>query len=82
MSSVTFRNAITDARHPVDVSPGQTVRQAVLDSGFIAAGNEFSVRDKEGTIVDNQPADQFAGAVLTVGLAGDTVSGGTVGVTR
>jgi hypothetical protein len=78
MSIVTFRNAITDARHQVEVSPGQTVRQAVESSGFVAPGSDFSVRDKDGIIVDNQPATQHDGAVLTVGLAGDSVRGGAV----
>lgn len=82
MSTVTFRNAITDARHQVEVTAGQTVRQAVQSSGFIAAGNDFSVRDKDGTIVDDHPAAQHAGTVLTVGLAGDRVSGGVVGAAR
>lgn len=76
MPTITFRNAITDARHPVEISEGQTVREAVIDSGFIAAGNEFSVRDKEGSIVDGDLASEHANEVLSVGLAGDTVSGG------
>jgi hypothetical protein len=78
MSIVTLRNAVTDARHQVDVPPGQTVRQVVENSGFVAPGSDFSVRDKDGNIVDEQEAIQFAGAVLTVGLAGDSVRGGVV----
>ena len=73
---VTFRNAITDARQEVEVSPSQTVRQAVESSGFIAAGSAFSVRDKNGQVVDNQPATKYANTVLSVGLPGDRVVGG------
>jgi hypothetical protein len=76
MAAVTFRNAITDARHQVDVSPGQTVRQVVETSGFVASGNDFSVRDKNGIVVDSDQATKHEGTVLTVGLAGDTVRGG------
>jgi hypothetical protein len=76
-ATVTFRNAITDARQQVEVTPGQTVRQAVESSGFIAAGSSFSVRDKDGQLVDDQPASAFDGTVLSVGLPGDRVVGGT-----
>jgi hypothetical protein len=79
---ITFRNAITDVRHQVEVSPGQTVKQAVLDSGILPSGNEFSVRDKFGHIVDNDTAVERAGELLSVGLAGDEVHGGTLGHRR
>jgi hypothetical protein len=75
-TSVTFRNAITDDRQVVEVSNSQTVRQAVEASGFVAAGSDFSVRDKNGQVVDGQPAGQHANTVLTVGLPGDAVVGG------
>lgn len=75
-TTVTFRNAITDARQEVEVSPGQSVRQAVENSGFIAAGSAFSVRDKNGRVVDDQPATEHANTVLSVGLPGDRVVGG------
>jgi hypothetical protein len=74
---VTFRNAITDARQEVEVQPGQTVKQAVEASGFIATGNQFSVRDKDGHVVDDKPATEYANTLLSVGLPGDTVRGGT-----
>ncbi len=73
---VTFRNAITDARQEIEVTPGQTVRQAVESSGFIATGSSFSVRDKNGQVVDNQAAADYANTVLSVGLPGDRVVGG------
>jgi hypothetical protein len=76
---VTFRNAITDARQEVEVSHGQTVRQAVENSGFVASGSSFSVRDKNGQVVDDQPAIEHANTVLSVGLPGDRVVGGTGG---
>lgn len=75
---VTFRNAITDARQEVEVTSGQTVRQAVESSGFIAAGSSFSVRDKNGQVVDGQPASEHANTVLSVGLPGDRVVGGSI----
>jgi hypothetical protein len=73
---VTFRNAITDQRQEVEVQPGQTVKQAVEASGFIASGNQFSVRDKDGHVVDDKPATDYANTLLSVGLPGDTVRGG------
>jgi len=74
--SVTFRNVITGERQEAEVQPGQTVRQAVESTGIIAPGNQFSVRDKDGEVVDGDQASQHEGKVLNVGLAGD-VRGGT-----
>ncbi len=76
-TAITFRNAITDARQEVEVSPGQTVRQAVEGSGFIAPGSQFSVRDKNGQVVDGDLATEHANTVLSVGLSGERVVGGT-----
>jgi hypothetical protein len=73
---VTFRNVITGDRQDLQVQPGQTVRQAVEAAGIIAPGNQFSVRDKDGAVVDNDQASQHEGKVLNVGLAG-TIQGGT-----
>jgi hypothetical protein len=75
-TAVTFRNAITDDRQVVEVEQGQTVRQAVENSGIVAAGSSFSVRDKNGQVVDNQLAADHANTVLSVGLSGDRVVGG------
>lgn len=75
-TSLTLRNAISNARQDVEVEPGKTVRQVVEESGFIAAGNGFSVRDKSGQVVDDRPAADFANTVLSVGLPGDHVVGG------
>jgi hypothetical protein len=74
---VNFRNALTDTHQSVEVQPGQTVQQAVETSGLIAAGNRFSVRDKDGQVVDGRPATEFAGLTLSVGLQGDDVVGGS-----
>jgi len=80
-NTVTFRNALTDmTSQPVEVQPGQTVRQAVEASGLIAAGNNFSVRDKDGRVVDDQQASQYSGQMLSVGLPGDRVVGGASAV--
>jgi hypothetical protein len=76
-SSVTLRNAISNARQEVDVAPGQSVRQAVEQSGFVAAGTNFSVRDKNGQVVDDHMAEEFVNTVLSVGLPGDGVVGGS-----
>ena len=77
-NTVTFRNALTDLTQTLDVQPGQTVRQTVANSGLIAAGNDFSVRDKDGVVVDNRPASEYSGMMLSVGLPGDDVIGGGI----
>ncbi|MDY7083631.1 MAG: hypothetical protein SYR96_00855 [Actinomycetota bacterium] len=74
---VNFRNALDGHTQPVEVQPGQTVQQAVEASGLIAAGNQFSVRDKDGQVVDNREATDFDGLTLSVGLPGDEVRGGS-----
>ncbi|RSM64696.1 hypothetical protein DMB66_18795 [Actinoplanes sp. ATCC 53533] len=74
---MNFRNALTDNHQQVEVQPGQTVQQAVEASGLIAAGNPFSVRDKDGQVVDNREATDFTGLTLSVGLPGDDVIGGS-----
>lgn len=76
MTTVTFRNALTDSSQRVDIQPGQTIRQAVEHSGLIAAGNDFSVRDKDGNVVDSRQASEYSGMMLSVGLPGDDVVGG------
>jgi hypothetical protein len=76
MTTVNFRNALDDTNQSVEVQPGQTVQQAVEASGLIAAGNRFSVRDKDGQVVDDRNATDFGGRTLSVGLQGDDVVGG------
>jgi hypothetical protein len=72
---VTFRNIISGDRQEVTVQPGQTVHQAVESAGLIAPGNQFSVRDKDGTIVDNEPVQQHEGKVLQIGPQGNVQGG-------
>jgi|HubBroStandDraft_5_1064220.scaffolds.fasta_scaffold964311_2 hypothetical protein len=73
---VTFRNVITGAEREVEVQAGQTVKQAADGAGIIAPGNSYSVRDKDGKVVDNELVDTHQQRLLTIGLAGP-VSGGT-----
>ncbi|WP_432969078.1 hypothetical protein [Dactylosporangium sp. CA-233914] len=77
---VTFRNALTDSTQTIEVVNGQSVRDAVTSSGFIAAGNDFSVRDRDGVVVDHEPAVYYSGLMLSVGLPGDGVAGGGAGI--
>ena len=72
---VTFRNVLTGAERDVDVDSGQSVKQAAERAGVVAPGNNFSVRDKDGKVVDNEPVADHEERVLTIGLAGP-VSGG------
>jgi hypothetical protein len=74
MANVTLRNAITNDRHQINPQPGKTVKQAVEESGFVQG--TFSVRDKNGQIIDNEMIDNFSDAVLNVGLPGESVVGG------
>lgn len=74
---VTFRNVITGDRRDIDVQPGHTVRETVETAGIIAPGNQFSVRDKDGTVVDNDQADLHEGKVLQIGPLGNVQGGGT-----
>jgi hypothetical protein len=73
---IILRNAITDDRQQVLVESGTTVRETVESSGFVPPGISYSVRDKNGFVVDNDIAISFAGATLSVGLPGDQIVGG------
>ena len=72
--SVTVRNTITNDRIQMDTRPDLSVQQAVRDSGFVHG--DFSVRDKDGNVVDTQPVTDFDGKILNVGLPGRTIVGG------
>ena len=74
-STVTVRNSLTNDRFQVKVRPNQSVRDAIKESGIVH-GDEFGVRDKNGTIVDDTPISEHEGQVLNVGLPGDMVRGG------
>jgi len=73
---VHIRNTLTDSRREIEACPGQTVQEAVTASGFIASGHLFSVRDKDGQVVDDRPVTDFAGTTLSVGLPGEDIVGG------
>jgi hypothetical protein len=55
----------------------QTVRQSVESAGIIAPGNHFTVRDRDGTVVDGDPAVQHEGKVLHIGPPGNIQGGST-----
>jgi len=73
---ITFRNVITGDRTEVQVAAGQTVQDAVRSSGFIAPGNNFSVRDRDGNVVDDDQSTEHSDEVLYVGPVGNVQGGG------
>jgi hypothetical protein len=73
---VTFRNVITGAERELDVDSGLSVKQAAESAGIIAQGNNFSVRDKDGRVVDAEPIASHEERVLSIGLPG-TIQGGS-----
>lgn len=73
---VTIRNAITNERMEVTAETGKTVKDAVEKSGFVAG--DFSVRDKDGNVIDDRHITDFDGKVVNVGLPGRTVVGGGI----
>ncbi|HUA29375.1 MAG TPA: hypothetical protein VMC03_10870 [Streptosporangiaceae bacterium] len=75
-SHIIVRNAITDAVATLDIKDGRTVHDLVTNSQFIAPGNPFSVRDKNGVVVDSDLALDHANSILTVGLPDDRRWGG------
>jgi len=75
-TSVIFWNVITNERQEVAVQPGQTVKQALEGSGFIAPGSDVSVRDKFTNVVDDEEAAKYNGELLRLGLPGTGVRGG------
>lgn len=76
MAEVVLRNTITNDRMSLDTSnlAGQSVGDVVSESGFVAG--DFSVRDKQGRVIDDDPIENFEGAVVNVGLPGASVVGG------
>jgi hypothetical protein len=69
-----MRNTITNDRLLLEALPGRTVQEAVKESGFVHG--DFSVRDKDGNVVDEEWIDDFEDTILNVGLPGRTVVGG------
>ncbi len=74
MTNVTVRNTLNGERVEIPVVPGRTVRDAVAESGFVA-GDDFSVRDKLGGVVDHEDISGYAGKVVNVGLPGNVEGG-------
>jgi hypothetical protein len=73
---VTFRNVITGDHISVEAGYGEIVRQAVEKSGLIPPGSQFSVRDKDGTVVDGEQATNFPDVLLQIGPLGNIKGGG------
>lgn len=72
--AVTVRNTITNDRVQLDTVAGKSVQEAIRESGFVHG--DFSVRDKDGNVVDAQPLADYEGKILNVGLPGRTIVGG------
>jgi len=72
--AVTIRNTITNERMEIPAEQGKNVKDAVQNSGFVAG--DFSVRDKQGNVIDDSRISEFDGQVVNVGLPGRTVVGG------
>jgi hypothetical protein len=71
---LTARNTINGERMQIDTDGSKTVAAAVRDSGWVTG--EFSVRDKNGNVIDDRPSSEYQGMVVNVGLPGRTVVGG------
>ena len=72
---VTLSNALDQSeKRLIEISPSQTVRQAVVDAGM-APSSQFDVFSSVGEVVTNQPASQVDGETLYVGPA--RIAGGS-----
>jgi hypothetical protein len=71
---LTARNTINGERMQIDTDASKSIAEAVRDSGWVTG--QFSVRDKNGNVIDDRPASEFEGTVVNVGLPGRTVVGG------
>ena len=66
---LTLSNALDQSeKRLIEISPSQTVRQAVVDAGM-APSSQFDVFSSVGEVVTNQPASQVDGETLYVGPA-------------
>tara|TARA_Y100001968_G_C19343068_1_gene710576 strand:- start:800 stop:1264 length:465 start_codon:yes stop_codon:yes gene_type:complete len=66
---ITLSNALDQSeKRLIEISPSQTVRQAVVDAGM-APSSQFDVFSSVGEVVTNQPASQVDGETLYVGPA-------------
>jgi hypothetical protein len=73
--AVIVRNALNNDRIDLPPVAGKSVKQAVRDSGFVI-DDQFSVRDKNGHVIDQQLITEFDNLVVTVGMPGDGIRGG------
>ncbi len=74
---LTLSNALDQSeKRLIEISPSQTVRQAVVDAGM-APSSQFDVFSSVGEVVTNQPASQVDGETLYVGPA--RIAGGGAG---
>ena len=72
---LTLSNALDQSeKRLIEISPSQTVRQAVVDAGM-APSSQFDVFSSVGEVVTNQPASQVDGETLYVGPA--RIAGGS-----
>ena len=66
---LTLSNALDQSeKRLIEISPSQTVRQAVVDAGM-APSSQFDVFSSVGEVVTNQPASKVDGETLYVGPA-------------
>lgn len=76
MPIVRFRNSLSNERREVDVPQGTTVREAAVATGMVGASDQFSVRDRAGELVDGDEVSRHTADILSIGIAGNKVSGG------
>ncbi len=76
MPTLRFRNALTNDRAEVDVDQGTTVREAAVATGLVAMTDQFSVRDRNGELVDGDEVSRHQTEILSIGIVGDKVAGG------
>ena len=74
---VTLSNALDQSdKRTIEISPSQTVRQAVVDAGM-APSNEFDVFSSVGEVVTQKPVSNVEGETVYVGPA--RIAGGNTG---
>ena len=71
---VTVRNVLDNGQQDLQSSPNKSLKQAVQDAGLVHG--DFSIRDKLGSVIDDQPVSTWEGKTVFLGLPGRTVEGG------
>ena len=74
MATVAVRNSINNERFDVQYTPGKSVKDTVREAGVVSG--DFSIRDKVGNVIDDQPINNYVGQVLNLGMPGATIVGG------